>query len=204
MKKVLLLGTYTDVPYHPLTGVDDKIIEILGEDFEVTCTEDFDALLTVDEYDLFISYTDTWSYTANDAQTAALIAYSVNGGPVLLLHSGISLQLRAELAQLAGAKFTNHPSMTMLTMNMLDDPMTAGVEDFEVYEEPYRFEFDNFAENKVIFTYDYEGVTYPGGWRRQSGKGQVAFLMVGHTPAQFELPEHQKLIQTTVKVLLEA
>ena len=114
-KKILIIGDYTKMIYHPLSGVDKELTEILS-DFQVDNTDDYQQFLVenLKRYDLCISYTDQWKEKLTDEQTAGLLTYVCNGGGIIFLHNGIALQSRYELAQMVGAKFIGHPEMKEL------------------------------------------------------------------------------------------
>ncbi len=208
MKKILVLGDYTDVPYHPLGGVDDAIQDILGTgtDYAITCTEDYTTLADLNEYDLFISYTDCWKREncITDAMAAGLITYVANGGKFIVLHCGLSLQQRAELIPLMGGKFVHHPKMADIAVSVVaeNDPITAGVAPFVTLEEPYQCAFDPFAPPVILTEYQYDGKVYPHSWKKTYCKGEVVFLMGGHTADIVREDGNALLLKNTVEYLL--
>ncbi len=207
MKKVLIVGDYENGPYHPLSGVDEVIKGAIGDQHEVTCTEDYDAMCDVTAYDLLISYTDCWrpEDTVSAAQAAGVISYVANGGKLLVLHGGISLQKRCELIPVMGAKFVSHPKMAEMTVHMLDeeDPITKGVQDFVTVEEPYQYAFDPFSEITHLAEYQIDGKTYPHSWKKSYCKGEVVYLMGGHTAAIIAEEGNATLIKNAVAYLLQ-
>jgi type 1 glutamine amidotransferase len=196
--KAILIGEYSVVEWHPLAGTDKALQDILS-DFEVDCTEDYDSFKTdcLNKYDLCISYVDHWKESLTDEQTAGLLTFVCNGGGLLIIHNGIAIQSRAELAQLAGAKFTSHPQERVLTFHPVAEEhiITEGISAFSFLEEPYQFERDNFARSAVLLEYDSEGQKWPAAWVHQYALGKVVYLSPGHHPAAFQDTMYRKLIR---------
>ncbi|WP_150270228.1 ThuA domain-containing protein [Paenibacillus tepidiphilus] len=195
-RKCLLLGDYTHPRFHPLQGVDLQIGEILGELLTVQCSENKKLLLSehLSGYDLCIAYNELWNETVSPQQTAGLLSYVSGGGGLIVLHNGISLAKRYELAQLIGGKFTGHPPYTTLKFNVLEHDITEGMADFELDEEPYGFEFDPFTEKTVLLEYESEQGRQPAAWCHSYGQGRVVYLMPGHHEPTFRHPAVRQLI----------
>lgn len=196
-KKAILIGDYSTAEWHPLSGTDKALQEILSG-FEVDCTEDYDSFKeeSLKNYDLCISYIDHWKESLTNGQTAGLLTFVCNGGGLLIIHNGIAVQSRAELAQLAGAKFITHPQEKVLTFH----PVAAkhiiidGIRDFAFLEEPYQFEQDSFAQTTLLLEYGSEGKQWPAAWAHQYAMGRVVYLSPGHHAAAFQDPMYRKLI----------
>ena len=113
MKSMLVLGTYTNPPYHPLAGVDEILKGLFGRDFKIRFTEDAGELKTLSpDTDLFISYYDVWRQSVPGAD--ALERYVLEGGRMLALHNGIALQSDERLMKLLGGEFTHHPPQEVI------------------------------------------------------------------------------------------
>ena len=92
-KHILILGDYTDPPYHPLTPITDIFKSIL-KGYNLTFSEDRNLLLVenISKFDLIISYTDSWNKTLDKKQISGLLNYISGGGKLFIIHNGISLQ----------------------------------------------------------------------------------------------------------------
>lgn len=205
MKKILLLGDYYEMPRHKFSGIDKEIISIAGEEYAVDCTDDYDYLLKIYEYDLFIAYTNCWkSGEPNDEQTACLISYVAMGGKMLVIHSGLSLQRREELSQMMGGRFYSHPKISEITVARIDDneEVTKGFFSFETVEEPYRYEFDPNVKLTFLTNYLYEGKVYPHSWKRKFGKGELIVLMNGHCLESFKEERNRIFIKASIDYLI--
>ena len=159
-KTILVLGNNEDAMYHPLKGVDERLINIFS-DFNVICTTDTQELLTLEEkkYDGVISYLDIWDSELDEKEAGALYHYVSTGGALLILHNGISIQNREELKNMMGGSFVIHPAMTDLEFVVKPHAITEGCTGFVMPEEPYQLKM--VEDNKEIFlTYIYEGEEY--------------------------------------------
>lgn len=199
MKRILVFGMYESAMYHPLTGVDAYINSIMP-DMEFTFTEQILDLCDVDEYDGVISYWDDWEEPIPGQASEALYQYVEQGGSLLLLHNGISIQLQEPLKKMMGGSFITHPQQEEITFVLKENEFTKGCSNFTLVEEPYQFALEE-DEKDIFMTYIYRGEEYPGGWKKEFGKGEVIYLTPGHTPEKFENEAYTKLIQNCMRYL---
>ncbi|MBM7565060.1 ThuA domain-containing protein [Paenibacillus sacheonensis] len=194
---VLLLGDFTDAPWHPLEPARAALQSILEPAFRITATENYDELsrLNPADYPLCISYTDCWNRKPAPEQTAGLLRYVAGGGGLLVIHNGISLQAGDALAQLIGARFTGHPPYQPLRYVPIGEhPVLGGVDPFDLDEEPYAFELDPLAERTAFLAYEFEGAQHPAGWERSYGLGRVVYVQPGHHAPSFEPASYRRLV----------
>jgi type 1 glutamine amidotransferase len=206
LKKAILLGDYTNPPYHPLDRIESELVDILKDQITVVGTEDYDIMHAdnLNKIDVFISYTDCWNKEVTSAQAAGLLSYVSNGGGLLVLHTGISLQNKYELCQMMGARFTGHPPLQKLVFEIAaaaEHEILNEFEPFAIEDEPYQFEFDPFTEKMVLFEYRYENQRWPAAWAHEFGLGRIVYFMPGHTVEAFQNPIYRKLINNSVKWL---
>ncbi|KKO54705.1 ThuA domain-containing protein [Paenibacillus sp. DMB20] len=199
-RKALLLGSYTHPKFHPLQGIDSQISHLLIDMFTVQCSENLKMLKESNlyPYDLCIAYSDLWDEKVSPQQTAGLLSYVSGGGGLLVLHNGITLANRYELAQLIGGRFNGHPPMEKLSFTPAAQghDIMEGVEPFEMEEEPYRFIFDPFTDKTVLLQYEHEGQYWPAAWCHTYGIGRVVFLMPGHSePSFLQAPFRRMIVQ---------
>lgn len=196
--KALVVGDYSKAQYHPLTDVDKELMGIFDGNIQLQCTEDYERfqMESLKEFDLCISYTDCWGEKLTQAQVGGILSFVSNGGGLLVIHNGISLQSNFEFAQLVGAKFTGHPPYTKLKVECCKNNhvILEGIDDFEIEDEPYRYDFNNFSEKTVLVEYNQDGVVYPAGWAIQYGMGRIVYLMPGHDTASFKNETYRKLV----------
>jgi type 1 glutamine amidotransferase len=200
IKKVLLAGT-TQAPYHPIESLADRLPAILGDNFDVVTTTCGNDLLELSQFDVCVLYVDLWKQQVpvSPEQAGALLSFVAKGGGLLVVHGGISIQLKSELADLMGARFVEHPPLqNILVSPTLDHPIVAGVDSFMVFEEPFQLEFSPLSEIEIFLEYTMDGVRYPAGWSRRFGLGRVAFTMPGHTAESFEIPSYRTILRNAV------
>lgn len=197
-KKAIIIGDNERAIYHPLKGPDKELAEILN-DFEVVVTEDYDQFSeeNLKQYDLCVSLTDCWNGGLTDGQTAGLISFVCQGGGLLIIHTGISIQTRYELAQLAGGKFSQHPEQMILTYEPAasNHIIEEGIGSFSVKEEPYQFIIDNLVETTVLLKYESEGKDWPAAWAHKYGHGRIVYLSPGHNIETFLDPMYREMIK---------
>ncbi|MBA2938256.1 ThuA domain-containing protein [Paenibacillus sp. CGMCC 1.16610] len=203
--KVMLIGDNTDAPWHPLEPTRQQLAAILGDEFALTATEDYQVLSELDhnQFPLCISYTDCWKRDLSQQQTAGLLRYVAGGGSLLVIHNGISLQRSYELLQMIGAKFTGHPPYQPLVYyrSAAEHPLLEGVENFNLDEEPYLFEFDPFTKKTVFMEFEFEGKRYPAAWEHVYGLGKVVYLQPGHHAPSFQPEAYRRLVLNSARWL---
>lgn len=196
-RKAILIGDNALAEWHPLKGPDKEISEILSE-FDIVQTEDYDQFKeeNLKQYNLCISFTDRWSDKLTDSQTTGLLSYVAHGGGLLMIHNGIAIQTRYELAQLAAGKFTRHPEQKPLTYTPTSSGhiILEGIESFTEKEEPYQFLMDNLAQTSLLLEYESEGRQWPAAWAHSYGSGRVVYLSPGHNIETFHNPTYRRLI----------
>jgi len=201
--KILVIGNYTDAMYHPLGGVDAELRKMFP-DMELFCTDKTKHLLDLKTEKIagVISYLDIWNGKLSDEESEALYSFVNEGGALLILHNGISIQSQDKLKDMMGAKFLTHPPMEQIEFQLKAHEITEDCEGFYMEEEPYQFEM--VADDKEIFlTYIYHGKEYPAGWSKHLERGRLVFLTPGHTAEIFQKNNYVKLIQNSMQWLLK-
>jgi type 1 glutamine amidotransferase len=197
--KALALGHYEDAKYHPFQGVDKELELIFKERIDVACTDRYDKLETSElaKYRLFISFAEFMEEQPLPAtQVAALLSYVANGGGLLAIHNGISLQRNDELACMLGGRFTSHPPLTTLPITPTDNdhPILHGLDSFAIDDEPYRFDMNPLMTATVLAEYEHEGRRWPAAWAHSYGLGRVVYLMPGHGLSSFSVEAYRRFI----------
>jgi uncharacterized protein len=99
---------------------------------------------------------------------------------------------------MTGGQWVSHPGNIIdYTVNVTqpDDPIMQGIADFAYRSEQYYMHVD--PSNRVLATTtftgdhlaDVAGVTMPVVWTRYYGRGRVFYSALGHTAAEFEVPQ---------------
>jgi type 1 glutamine amidotransferase len=190
---VTLLKTSNAAPWHPWPKYR-QFIEPLFAEASIVETAEWDGRV---EGGLLVSLADEWDRPVSDQAAARLVDGVTNGGRLLVLHQGISLQERPELAALIGGRFAGHPAEGPLSFRI---PGSNAV--WTMTDEPYRFEA--VGDVVPLLEYEHEGQWYLGGWEHRPGRGRVVYLMPGHVPENFTVPEYRSLILSYRDRLLDA
>lgn len=200
MKKAIILGTWHNAPYHPFQGVDIILSDLLKDRFEVTLTDQLSDLLTLRQrgYDLFISYLDAFDQILPGEYAEAILAFVREGGGLLCLHNGISLQTDERMFRLIGGKFLNHPPQTEITFETVPAGILSDLPGFSISEEPYQFALSGNTITPLL-TYRYNELSLLGGWSREEGAGRVVFLTPGHSIQAFRQKEYLDMIERSAE-----
>lgn len=198
--KALLIGE-TTFPFHSIDEKGPELVAAVGDAADVTTTTDRDALadLPESEYDVLIDYLS--DSTLTDAQREGLLEFVRDGGGYLGVHCASDLTSTApsdpdevlekrdepvpELRALLGGHFLDHPEQSEFGVDVLEGhPVTEGVDDFRVYDEPYQLDVDEGegSDLTILARMDHPDLeAYPVVWTRTEGDGRVAYISIGHT-----------------------
>ncbi len=132
---------------------------------------------------------------------------AVEGGVGLAgWHGGMADAFRESINYqfMVGGQWVAHPGNIIdYRVNVVDheDPVTAGLDDFEMRSEQYYMHVD--PSNKVLATTTFsgehvpwiEGNVIPVVWKRTWGRGRVFYSSLGHVARDFEVPEARTLVE---------
>jgi hypothetical protein len=124
-----------------------------------------------------------------------------NGMGIAGWHGGLGDAFRnsPRYQYMIGGQWVEHPGNDGIPyrVNIIDhdDPITAGLDDFDVVSEQYYMHVD--PNNDVLATTTFngehdswvKGAVMPVVWKRQYNKGRVFYTSLGHKPHVFEIPE---------------
>ncbi|WP_411344058.1 ThuA domain-containing protein [Paenibacillus sp. WLX1005] len=200
VRQALLIGDYgDDAPYHPLDRIQSHIHTLMPEGWELHISDDYEMfeMERLEAYDVCIVYTDAFNKKISPEHAAGIITYVVNGGGLLILHCGVSLQEHNyELRQLMGAQYRGHTDYRKLDMHIASPghPIMQGISSFSMEEEPYEFNLLAGAERTILMEYSMDDDTWPAGWCSTYGLGRTVYLMPGHHAPSFEYEQFQRMI----------
>ncbi|MCM1189126.1 MAG: ThuA domain-containing protein [bacterium] len=204
MKRILVLGDSTQPLWHPLSNLE-PLTEELRSGYEVVETEDYPDLERkyLETFDVCINYMDNWENRGTRKAQEALCGYVEDGGRMLTLHTGIITKKSRPLLVLNGGAFTGHAEAGILTYRYCgtDPTLGEGAEDFELFEEPYRYELLRPQEMTLFLEYRHGGEWYPAGWHLPCGRGKVVYLAPGHDREAFRNPSYLRQIRNALKFL---
>jgi type 1 glutamine amidotransferase len=107
---------------------------------------------------------------------------------------------------MVGGQWVAHPGNIIdYTVNIInhDDPITAGLSDFQMHSEQYYLHVD--PSNQVLATTNFTGehggtpwiagTVMPVVWKRSWGQGRVFYSSLGHVASDFEVLEARTIMQ---------
>lgn len=122
-------------------------------------------------------------------------------------HGGMadSFRVNVEYQFMVGGQFICHPGGVIdYEVNIAsDDPIVAGLDDFEMHSEQYFMHVD--PSNEVLATTTFKGqhwgidwvkdVTMPVAWKKRYGAGRVFYSSLGHVARDFDVPEAKEIMR---------
>ena len=148
------------------------------------------------KYDLIIQSVTLGQISEN--QEANLVKAVRSGVGIAGAHGGLADSFRnnTNYQFMIGGQFVKHPGgKVKFKINMLDDELTEGLDDFEIFTEQYYLHYDPNIE--IIANTKFNGETFPWiedvvmpvSWKKTYGKGKVFYLSIGHDPNEFMMHE---------------
>lgn len=121
-------------------------------------------------------------------------------------HGGMGDAFRKEPAYqfMCGGQWVAHPGNIIdyrVTITRPDDPIMAGIGDFDYRSEQYYMHVD--PSNEVLATTTFTGrhcswiagVVMPVVWKRRYGEGRVFYSSLGHVAAEFAVPQMATILR---------
>ena len=179
-----------------------------SEGFEVTVSDNLDVYTDealMNEQDLVVQI---WTMgTITPPQMFGLLRAVENGMGIAGWHGGLGDAFRASprYQYMIGGQWVEHPGNDGIPyrVNITDheDPITAGLDDFDVVSEQYYMHVD--PNNKVLATTTFNGdhdpwvkdTVMPVVWKKTYGKGRVFYTSLGHRPHVYDIPEALTILQ---------
>lgn len=207
--KKSILFVYGGWEAHEPEQCKDLFVPWLEEQgYKVTVSPSTEAYLDTDlmnSIDLVIQ-TITMSSISEEAAEALLTAVAEKGVAIAGWHGGLgdSFRENTDYQFMVGGQWVAHPGgIIEYTVNItdVDDPITKGIEDFQMKSEQYYMHVDPINEVLATTTFNGEhvswidGVTMPVVWKKQFGKGKVFYSSLGHVAADFSVPEVMTIMQ---------
>ena len=177
-----------------------------AEGFAVTISDTLDTYKDRDlmaEQDLVVP---TWTMGQIEGeQEQGLLAAVGRGTGIAGWHGGMADSFRNNTTYqfMVGGQFVAHPDGIIdYTVNIAapDDPIVAGLDDFQMHSEQYYMHTD--PGNEVLATTTLEGrqsapwvngTVMPVVWKRMWGAGRVFYSSLGHVARDFDVPEAREI-----------
>ncbi|MBA2344667.1 MAG: ThuA domain-containing protein [Rubrobacter sp.] len=144
--------------------------------------------------------------TITEEQEKGLISAVESGVGLAGWHGGMADSFRNSIAYqfMVGGQWVAHPGNIIdytVQITDHDDPITAGLEDFEMHSEQYYMHVD--PSNEVLATTTFSGEhvpwisgnTIPVVWKRQWDESRIFYSSLGHIAKDFDVPEAKTLVE---------
>ena len=198
--------------YHDTNFSRLELLKLLAEheDVWVRVADSYRDIEAINASRLLITYTCDLCPTAEEQE--GLRSFLRGGGRWLALHGTNALieftdsgkpdtpDIAPDLMQMLGSRFVAHPDIQPLQIKVADreHPLVAGIEDFEVEDEPYYCE--HFGDNHVLLEADYDAPSagyvrsefgtdqgpHPQMYLHPYEAGEVLYLLLGHCCGKYD------------------
>jgi type 1 glutamine amidotransferase len=139
-------------------------------------------------------------------ECANLTAAVRSGVGLAGFHGGMCDSFRdsVEYQFMTGGQWVAHPGGVIdYRVNIVkqDDPVMAGLSDFDYHSEQYYMHVDPSNEVLATTTFSGEhaewitGVVMPVVWKRRHGHGRVFYSSLGHVSAEFQVPQMRMIFE---------
>lgn len=193
--------------HEPQQCVDIFAPIMRAEGYRVDVLDHLDVYLDVEklkQYDL-ISQVWTMGQIGKD-QLKGLLAAIQSGVGFAGWHggSGDSFRQETDYQFMVGGQWVAHPGGVIdyrVNITNHNDPITAGLEDFDMHSEQYYMHVD--PANEVLATTTFkgtyapwiEGTVMPVAWKRAYGQAKVFYCSLGHVAKDFEVPQAREIVR---------
>jgi len=184
----------------------DKCRDILvpwlqSEGAEVLVSDTLDSYTQLDlkkDFDLIIQ---SWTMgTIKNDQEKALLEAVKSGTGIAGWHGGLgdSFRNNTEYQFMVGGQWVAHPGGVIdYRVNIVDhkDPVTKGLEDFDMHSEQYYVHVDPNVKVLATTTFTDKQSDWIGGnvvpvvWKKVYGKGRVFYSSLAHVASDYNVPQ---------------
>ena len=175
--------------------------------YDVTISDTLDTYLDgalMGGLDLIVP---VWTQSAITNEQLRALLDAVRGGVGIAgWHGGMADSFRESVDYqfMVGGQWVAHPGNIIdytVRITDHDDPITAGLPDFQMHSEQYYLHVD--PNNRVLATTTFggdilpwiAGTVMPVVWTRSYGSGRVFYSSLGHVVADFAVPEARTLVE---------
>lgn len=206
MKKALVVWGGWD-GHEPKQCADIFVPILESEGYQVEVSDNMEPYTDREKMNALDLIVPIWTMgSITGEQEGGLLEAIRNGVGVAGWHGGMGDAFRnnTEYQYMVGGQWVAHPGgIINYTVNIINhtDPITAGLNDFEMESEQYYMHTD--PSNEVLATTTFsgehnewiEGCVMPVAWKRRYGKGRVFYCSLGHVARDFEVPEAREIVR---------
>jgi type 1 glutamine amidotransferase len=176
-------------------------------DFDVEISDTLDTYLDPSKMLALDLIVPVWTMgTITSEQEKGLLAAIESGVGIAGWHGGMADSFRnsVDYQFMVGGQWVAHPGGVIdyeVNITDQDDPITAGLSDFQMHSEQYYMHVD--PSNQVLATTTFNGEfcvwingnVIPVIWKRMWGAGRVFYTSLGHVAQDFNVPEARTIVQ---------
>jgi type 1 glutamine amidotransferase len=193
--------------HEPKQCVDIFAPYLRGQGYDVEISDTLDSYLDQEKMHALDLIVQVWTMgTITREQENGLLEAIKSGVGFAGWHGGAgdSFRNNTEYQFMVGGQWVAHPGGVIdykVNITKPDDPIMAGLQDFEMNSEQYYMHTD--PSNEVLATTTFsgeytpwiEGTVMPVVWKRMWGQGRVFFSSVGHVAKDFDVPEARTIVE---------
>jgi type 1 glutamine amidotransferase len=175
--------------------------------YKVTICETLDVYLDVDALKQYDLISQVWTMGEITREQLAGLQQAVESGVGFGgWHGGMGDSFRnsCDYQFMVGGQWVAHPGGVIdyrVNITNHEDPITAGLEDFDMHSEQYYMHVDPGNEVLATTTFNGErvagiaGTVMPVTWKRSWGQGKVFYCSLGHVAVDFEVPQAREMVR---------
>jgi len=206
VKKALMVWGGWD-GHEPKQCVDIFAPFLQAQGYEVRVADTLDVYLEEDYMKALSLIVPVWTMgQITGEQERGLLNTVREGVGIAGWHGGMgdSFRNNTEYQFLVGGQWVVHPGgVVPYTVNITtpDDPIMAGLSDFNMCSEQYYMHTDPGNEVLATTTFSAEhcawidGCVMPVVWKRYYGQARVFYTSLGHVAADFNVPEAKTIVE---------
>jgi type 1 glutamine amidotransferase len=189
-----------------------QCVEILApilrsQGYDVAISDTLDAYLNKEMLMALDLIVPVWTMgTITNEQEKGLLEAVESGVGIGGWHGGMGDSFRNNVNYqfMVGGQWVAHPGGVIdyrVNITKPDDPLVAGLSDFDMHSEQYYMHVD--PSNEVLATTTFtgavrpwiDGVVMPVAWKRRYGQARVFYTSLGHVAVDFEVPEVLEIVK---------
>ena len=193
--------------HEPKQCVDIFAPIMRAEGYQVDIYDNLDVYLDVDKLKGYDLISQVWTMgQIGKEQLKGLLAAVEGGVGFAGWHggSGDSFRQETDYQFMVGGQWVAHPGGVIdyrVNITNHTDPITAGLEDFDMHSEQYYMHVD--PSNEVLATTTFkgdhapwiDGTVMPVVWKRAYGQARIFYCSLGHVAVDFEVPQAREIVR---------
>lgn len=176
-------------------------VALTAQGFSVEVATSLDAYLDEEKLKSLDLIINNWTMGAIAGEQLTPLLNAVRSGVGFGgIHGGMgdSFREQTEYQFMCGGQWVAHPGNIrkyMVNLGPTADPITAGIEDFEVESEQYYMHVDPIIRVLATTRFsDYGDVVMPVTWTKSYGEGRVFYCSLGHSASVLAMPPVTEMV----------